>query len=146
VTAKSGSPFTVLTGGDAVGLKGNDPNGYPNRVSGCNPIAGGVNYLNQSCFVIAPVTPNGFVWGNNGRNSLYGPSLFDFDVSMVKSTNISKISEAFNVQIRFEFFNVFNHTNFQSPVENNVLGATLGHIASTATDSRKIQLGLKVAW
>ena len=146
ITTKSGSPFTVLTGGDPVGLKGNDPNGYPDRVGGCNPIAGGVNYLNQSCFVIAPVTANGYVWGNNGRNSLYGPSLFDCDVSMVKSTGMPKISEAFNVQLRFEFFNVLNHTNLQSPVENNVLGATLGHIASTATDSRKIQLGLKVAW
>jgi hypothetical protein len=60
-----------------------------------------------------------------------------------------------------EFFNVLNHTNFQSPLDNATLfGPTTaadgslaytpqdgaGAIDKTTTDSREIQLALKVTW
>ncbi len=54
VTASTGTPFTVTVG------DGNDPLGtgfngdfsmnYANLIPGCNPIHGGVNYLNTNCF------------------------------------------------------------------------------------------------
>jgi len=60
VTASSGAPFTVTTG------DGNDPLGtgfngdfsmdYANLLPGCNPIHGGLNYLNTSCFT-PPTAP-----------------------------------------------------------------------------------------
>ena len=34
------------------------------------------------------------------------------DFSIIKDTRVPKISEAFNVQFRAEFFNIFNHANF----------------------------------
>jgi len=67
VTATSGSPFTVTVGG------GNDPlntgfNGdfsmdFPSLVPGCNPIHGGPNYLNTSCFTL-PYAPTAFAATN----------------------------------------------------------------------------------
>ncbi len=84
--------------------------------------------------------------GNNGRNQLVGPGLVDFDFSVIKNTPISKLSETANLELRFEFFNIFNHTNFQAPVDNNTLGSNLGLLDSTTTTSRQIQLAAKFTW
>jgi hypothetical protein len=152
VSASSGVPFTLVLGSDVLGQNYSDaPYDYPNRVSGCNPIAGGLNYVNNACFAVAPVTNGGLVLGNNGRNSLYGPRLVDVDFSLFKNTHIT---ERFNVQFRAEFFNVFNHPNLQAPLDNytlfiNPVDGSLGGaglIDSTTTTSRQIQLGLKLTF
>jgi len=67
VTATTGSPFTPTVGA------GNDPLGtgfngdfsmdYPDFIKGCNPIHGGVNYLNTSCFTL-PSAPTAFATAN----------------------------------------------------------------------------------
>ena len=193
VTATSGSPFTptIGAGGDPLGtgFNGDFSMDYANIVKGCNPIHGGVNYLNTSCFTLPnapasfaaancpvndPVAQTGF-WnttltppsgntfcqnlvGTAGRNSLYGPHLATVDFSVFKNFRITRISEAFNVQFRAEFFNLLNHTNFQAPNfltdgNNNSIfdssGALLsnaGVLGSTTTSSRQIQFGLKVVW
>ena len=44
----------------------------------------------------------------NARNSFYGPGLWNLDVGIIKNT---KITERFTLQLRGEFFNVFNHSN-----------------------------------
>jgi hypothetical protein len=87
-----------------------------------------------------------------------GPGLVDVDFSLIKNTRVPAISESFNVQLRFEFFNVFNHANFQAPtdflqfnglngfngVDNG--GGSTGLITQTTTTARQIQLGLKITW
>jgi hypothetical protein len=153
VSASSGVPFTLILPGDPLGQNYTDSGfDYPNRVPGCNPIQGGINYVNDACFVVAPVTNAGLVLGNNGRNSLYGPRLVNVDFSVFKNTHVT---ERFNVQFRAEFFNVLNHANFQAPVDNNTFtSASLidgtvkgaGQIDSTTTPSRQIQLGLKLTF
>ncbi len=62
-------------------------------------------------------------------------------------------SESFNIQFRAKFFNVLNHTNFSPLVANNNLYTanglpvtTAGLITTTATSSRQLQFGLKIAW
>ncbi|PYT78137.1 MAG: hypothetical protein DMG40_20920 [Acidobacteria bacterium] len=152
ITASTGVPFTVVTGADPLGQNSSDQFDYPDRVAGCNPINSnfksivGLTYLNASCFQLAPPTANGIRMGNNGRNQLYGPKLVDVDFSVIKNTHVPRISEAFNVQLRFEFFNLFNHANFQAPLDNNTLGGSLGQIDATTTTSRQIQLGVKFLW
>jgi hypothetical protein len=126
-SASSGEPFTPLLAGDALGLNNTDAFAYPNRVSGpgCNnPVNSGNvnNYIKLQCFVIPPVvTVNGTHYiplGNVGRNILTGPGLMNFDFSLVKNTKIPRISEAFNIQLRLDVFNLFNHPNFNPPVTN----------------------------
>lgn len=151
VTDTSGQPFSVLTGGDPLGMLSDSPIDFPNRVPNCNVYTSHFKalsqplYVNQSCFVIAPVTSAGPILGNNGRNRLYGPGLVNFDMSLLKNIPVTKVSESFNVQLRFEFFNIFNHTNFSVPT-NVTLGSSLGLLNSTATPERQIQLGAKITW
>ena len=178
VTVQTGAPFTLLIGGDPLGNLSTDPHQYPDRLSspGCaNPVnSGNVNaYINLACFTpptapasfaavcqpaapsVAAVIPNTCMnlLGNMGRNQIYGPGLADVDFSIFKDNHIPRISEAFNVQLRAEFFNVLNHPNFQSPVNSNTIfnpdGTSVsgaGAINSTTTTSRQIQFGVKIIW
>ena len=104
--------------------------------------------------------------GNAGRNSITGPGLESFDISVVKNTRVPRISETFNVQFRAEAFNVFNRPNFNPPSTSgdNILfdpaalnpakpGAEIfgaaGALAGadfTATTSRQLQVALKMIW
>jgi hypothetical protein len=143
VNVSSGVPFSLFLNGDVLGQNYTDSGfDYPNRVPGCKAIHGGVDYVNTSCFVAAPITNGGLVLGNTGRNSLNGPGLVNIDSSIFKNV---QPTEWLHAQFRAEFFNIFNHTNFQAPVNNNVLGVDgAGQIDSTATTSRQIQLGAKL--
>src|SRR5208282_2040994 len=51
-------------------------------------------------------------FGTLGRNSLLGPSFKEFNFSVFKDT---AITERLKVQLRAEFFNLFNHPNFCNP-------------------------------
>lgn len=51
-------------------------------------------------------------FGNLGRNSLRAPSFKEFNFSVFKDT---MLAEHVNLQLRAEFFNLFNHPNFSNP-------------------------------
>jgi Carboxypeptidase regulatory-like domain/TonB dependent receptor len=157
VTATSGSAFTVTTGGGGdplnTGFNGDFSMDFPDLVAGCNPIHGGVNYLNTSCFALPPAVPNGVLVGNAGRNRFYGPGLKTVDLSAFKNV---RVMERLKLQFRAEFFNVLNHTNLAAPnflndANNSVafdgsgapIPGSAGALGSTSTLSRQIQFGLK---
>ena len=86
--------------------------------------------------------------GNGGRNEVVGPGLVNFDFSLFKE---NKIKENLKMQFRAEFFNVFNHSNFESPIDNSTLfnqdGSPVGGaglIDATSTANREIQFALKL--
>jgi hypothetical protein len=56
------------------------------------------------------------------------------------------LTENLNVQLRFEFFNVFNHPNLGFPLLGNMWmpGPTFGQAGYTSTTSRQIQMGAKI--
>jgi hypothetical protein len=159
VTATSGSPFTVTYGGGGdplnTGFNGDFSMDFPNLVSGCNPIHGGVNYLNVTCFALPPTVPNGVLVGNAGRNRFYGPGFKDVDFSIFKNM---QLLERLRLQFRAEFFNILNHPNLAGPNflndsnnsvafggSGNPIPGSAGVLASTGnSSSRQIQLGLKL--
>jgi len=109
-------------------------------------IVGGANqYFDPNAFI----QPLPGTYGNAGRNTLQGPHLYETDLSLAKKFTFR---ESLHLQFRAEFFNLFNHTNFNTP--NPVVYAaatggpspTAGVITSTATTSRQVQLGLKLLW
>jgi Carboxypeptidase regulatory-like domain/TonB-dependent Receptor Plug Domain len=85
--------------------------------------------------------------GNVHRNSFYGPSYKNFDMVIAKNT---KITERFNLEFRSEFYNVFNHPNFQQPDNFITDGALFGQSSAEVqrndltTGARQLQFGLKL--
>jgi hypothetical protein len=80
-------------------------------------------------------------FGNLGRNTLIGPSFKEFNFSVFKDT---PLTERVNLQLRAEFFNLFNHPNFANPELPNFIadpgvngiasnGRGIGYYALTAT-------------
>lgn len=57
-------------------------------------------------------------FGNLGRNSLIGPSFKEFNFSIFKNT---ALSERVTLNLRAEFFNLFNHPNFSNPSMPNFI-------------------------
>ncbi|HKG79543.1 MAG TPA: TonB-dependent receptor [Pyrinomonadaceae bacterium] len=53
--------------------------------------------------------------GTLGRNVFRGRQQFYWDASLFKNFPISAISEAFNIQFRFQAYNVLNHVNRSAP-------------------------------
>jgi hypothetical protein len=51
-------------------------------------------------------------FGNEGRNSLHGPSFKEWNFALYKST---ALTERLNMQLRADFFNILNHPNFANP-------------------------------
>ncbi|MBI2822408.1 MAG: TonB-dependent receptor [Acidobacteria bacterium] len=108
-----------------------------------NPVLGGPDrYFDPEAFILQAA---GF-WGNVGRNTLIGPGLANFDLSLVKDTPLR--GEERKVEFRAEFFNLANRANFGNPA-NFVFsgGARLGNagrITTTTTTSRQIQFALKL--
>jgi outer membrane receptor protein involved in Fe transport len=51
-------------------------------------------------------------FGNEGRDSLRGPSFKQWDMAIYKNT---AITERVTMQLRAEFFNLINHPNFSNP-------------------------------
>jgi hypothetical protein len=119
-------------------------------------------WFNTSAFVSIPLTgtlANG-QWGNSGRNILQGPGTKNVDFSAFKNF---QLTESKALQIRGEFFNLFNTPQFNNPsavapspaatsttlVPNITSGSAYGTIASAGSPttfqriSREIQLAAK---
>jgi hypothetical protein len=156
--ARDGQPFSVIIGGDPLGEKSSDTTGSadaPNRSAGpaCNSLVNpgnSKNYIKLQCLSFpSPST----LRGNLGRNALIGPGLSNFDFSLSKNNYITRFSETFNVQFRWELFNALNRANFAQPLQNNTIFEQSGNpvpgaglITSTQTPSRQMQFALKVIW
>jgi hypothetical protein len=159
VQASSGVPFNALLGGDPLGQLTSDNSALPDRLSspGCGTLTNPgnpANYIKLQCFAFPgpPATP-GLLRGTLSRNALFGPGLFNIDMSLFKNNYIPRISESFNLQLRIEAFNLFNHPNFAPPLNNSTVFddtgnpvSLAGKIDSTQTPSRQIQFGLKAIW
>jgi hypothetical protein len=145
VTLQQGVPFTV---GSRAATRGfafvaTRPNLNPGV--DVNQLTGGPRerYFDTSAF---SVPPPGTI-GNASRNLLLGPPLYTVNFSLRKSF---PLGEQTQLQFRGEFFNLFNHTNFNYPTENVFTSPTggvnpaAGRISSTTTTGRQIQFALKL--
>lgn len=133
VTTQSGRPIPIID--DEYGINGHL---RPDVVPGVNPIlpnwtpSGG--YLNPAAFA----EPAG-EFGTLGRDQIFGPGFWNIDFSLTKSTHLT---EMLTLQLRAEFFNVFNHPQFALP--NNVVtpGAENDGVISATPDVAQGNPGL----
>jgi carboxypeptidase family protein len=79
-------------------------------------------------------------FGTTPRNALRLGNITDFDWGLFKTT---KLTERYTFQLRWELYNVLNRANF-GLLNNTFTSPIFGTYTTTATDSRRMQLGLKV--
>jgi hypothetical protein len=76
--------------------------------------------------------------GNESPNRFRGPGFFNVDMSAYKRT---PITESTALELRFEFFNLFNRMNLNQ-VDGNLADGTFGR-STSAFNPRWVQLGAK---
>jgi hypothetical protein len=96
--------------------------------------------------VLAPTTtncPNAVhLQGNTERNSLEEPGINNWDLGVVKHTHVS---ERLNTELRAEFYNSWNHTQF-GPANTTLTAGQFGVITGTLENPRVIQVAFKLLW
>jgi Carboxypeptidase regulatory-like domain len=140
VTAHSGLPFTVTTSQDFSNTNSSSPR--PDRTcTGSGPKTVD-EWFNTGCFsttalqqALSSGTPR---FGDSGRNILPIPGLQNWDLAFIKKT---KLTERTGVELKGEFFNAFNHTNFGAP--GSVIGTSTVGVISSAAAPRDVQLAVK---
>jgi hypothetical protein len=148
LNSQSGQPFSVLYNAST--------NVYVGAVSGrANRVAGVALYptkktraewFNPAAF-IAPTDANGVaggVYGTSGYDLLRGPLFNDFDLNLKKNT---VWREHYNVQLRADAFNLFNHPNFGTPnatISNASSAGTVTGVSSTPSyEARTVEFAVK---
>jgi hypothetical protein len=145
--ASSGFPVPLIDSNNQSGTyfnNGGNSNNFnrPNQVAGCNPYAADhskYQWINAACFT-AP-TPGEL--GNAARVPVVGPDFVNSDFSLIKQFRLPRPGMGLN--FRAEFFNLFNHPEYGSPVADiNATG--FGSVNSTVNNPRLIQLALKLSF
>jgi hypothetical protein len=114
-----------------------NPSGGPLIVNKNPRKQAGQPYFNPNYFMAEPL---GQV-GNIMRRFFSGPGINNFDLALLKDT---QLTESTQVQFRAEAFNVFNHAQFMNPSGNfNNTGAGGFGFVTSARDPRIMQLALK---
>ena len=138
-TFHSGLPFSAFLGSDNenIGSIGGRSVEFPNLVgdpaiANPSPLA----WFNTKAFAI----PALYTIGNAGRNILRSDTLVNDDLSLSKSW---PFGERRSIELRGEFFNLFNHANFGFP--GSIVGTSqFGTISSTLNPGRQVQLAAKI--
>jgi len=128
ITIQSGPPFSILSDGRRADIGGSG--------SGCKTFEG-----QTLCPPVTPVfasDPGGPKFGNSPRNGFRGARQEFVDASLFKNLYFA---ETFNVQLRIQAYNVFNHLNGFRPV-NTLSDVNFGQ--DTAEQRRRqLEFGVK---
>ncbi len=144
--AASGSPFTLTIGGTDAAHVGNGAGGQfatlgapivINQDSWTNYLAFGSG-ATKATYIPAPGT-----FGNVGRNSFRGPGTWNQDFATFKNFSPFTSHENLRLQVRGEYFNLFNHINKTNP-NSDVTSGSFG--APGAGGPRTVQLGARLTF
>jgi hypothetical protein len=174
-TIQSGLPITIYDsrGGTIYGNNAAPPSGVDSAAQLC-PGMSAVNvattgtiqrrinsYFNAGAFCPPPAVGDGTGWGNAGVGIIRGPGQNNWNIALQKDI---KVRENHNVEFRAEFYNAFNHPQFNVPggtvaagsswpisptldaagsVQTRTSTSVFGRITSTAVNPRLIQFALK---
>lgn len=151
ITMQTGTPATVISGSDTSNRRTtiDRPNTNGQTVAIPRGEQDPNRFFNTGAF-FKPGQPS---LGNVGRNTIIGPGIINWDLSVIK--NIA-LGETRQLQFRWEMFNLPNHpnwalgptgangsSNLAAGSSTNLSDALYGRIRATRTDMRDIQVGLK---
>lgn len=148
--APLGLSYTLVSGADVVGAPTGA--GVDTRVDLTgNPVlpkGERTEYRHFNTDVVRPPTREGFGIGNAPKDPIRGPGTNMWDVSFYKNIPFSAEGGR-RLQLRFEFYNFFNHTNFSTvdttgrfDAAGRQVSGTFGQYTATL-DARRIVLGAK---
>jgi len=132
---RSGLPYSVVDGSAGGALGQYNYNGTI-FASPLGYIPGScTNGVNTPCMTASQFAPsfaatgvlNGF--GTMGRNALYGPHFFNVDMSIMKGF---RIKERLTFSFGAQFYNLFNHPNFDNPVDD-ISNPSFGSVVNTVS-------------
>ena len=141
-----GIPFSVSSGSNSLDIgDGITPRAEFVGTSGGNgSLPPGQRTLKKWFNTADFANPGTEQWGDSGRNILQGPGTKNVDFSIFKDI---PLHESKRLQLRAEFFNLFNTPQFNNP--NGTVGPGFGTISSAGSPvslqriSREIQLAAK---
>jgi len=143
----SGKPFDIQISSDVAGI-GATQNQRPNVI---NPNTDGPHTADQWFNILAFGRPTSYTFGNMGRNSLRGPGVQRWDISLFKNFALNERGRV--VQFRAEVFNALNHPSFTTiataltTTTTGVTPTANGFGAVTATrDAREMQFAVKLTF
>ncbi|MFL6390192.1 MAG: TonB-dependent receptor domain-containing protein [Terriglobales bacterium] len=153
VFARSGLPFSVIDSDASATLNAQNYGGTiladvvgPSRSGSCgranatpDPATGNPP---PPCLNFAGFASPTSVAVNQARNQFRGPHFFDTDLTVMKNT---KLGEKASLGLGVQFFNLFNHPNFDQPIADiaagsadPVNGGSFGTIVSTVNTPTSI--------
>jgi hypothetical protein len=139
ITSETGLAVTPSYNNSNLGMGGDTAN-RPN-------LSGNVSYPHTFDDWFSPSAfsaPASLAFGTASKGCIRGPGLNNFDGSILKNFGgipfITK--EGANLQLRFEFFNAFNHTEFQNLNLNYSSLSNFGQVSSVAPP-RQLQFGAR---
>lgn len=140
----TGLPVTLLEtddnsllgtgGGGPIQLPIDTPNYTGGALNFTNPRSG-QPYFNTSLFTPEPIGQ----LGDARRRFFHGPGINNWDITIGKDT---KLTESSSLQFRADFFNAFNHAQFNEP-DGNINHSTFGQINSAGL-GRIMQFAMKL--
>jgi hypothetical protein len=149
----SGQPlgigYSLVSGADLLGASGAGIDSRVNMLS--NPVLPKserteLRHFDTNAF--APPTRAEFGIGNAPKDVLRGPGLQVWDLTVIKNIPVGK-GDSKRLQLRFEFYNLFNHTNFTGvdttarfDAQNRQVSGTFGQYTGSL-DARRVVLGAK---
>jgi hypothetical protein len=135
-------PLNIVIGRDTAlsGTSNQRPNVVgDHRLSGDRPRADKIlAWFNRAAFA----EPRAGSYGDVGRNALLGSPAANTNFALFKNMSLPG-REGMRLQLRSEFFNVFNSVNLGNPNSQFTAGANMGRITS-AGEARVIQFALKL--
>ncbi len=152
IVAQSGTPFWVVnTNLSTAPVNPGDYNldgtnyDIPNKPSfGCSASSSRAAFRSDLFTASDFPAPSPLTEGDLPRNCYRNPGVFEVDASVAKNTHIPKLGEAGNLQLRFDFVNLFNRANL-GPVDGNMADLTFGKVTS-ALPARQIQLIARISF
>jgi hypothetical protein len=132
----------TYSGADVLGLGGGTTN-RPNLIAPITYTKTQAKWFSTSSYA-DPVAPwfggpnQGF--GAAGKDNVRSPGLFNTNLTLTKNIPLSGKDNGPGIELRFESFNTFNHTEF-SGVDTANHDSNFGQVTSVNASNRVLELG-----
>lgn len=139
-TARSGTPVDIFGTNVVAARTINSGDNRPNQTGEVRILGGlGPGQLFFDTSVFSDPAPGTF--GNAGRNSLRGPSYFNYNATLARTFGLS---ERMKLQFQLSAFNVTNTPHFRNP-DGNFTSSTFGQ-SRTTFGERQIRVGARLTF